>query len=142
MARTKASYNPPQKDQEAITEVQRCIDEAKRWHNTFARKVERRYEAWRGMLPAGDGSKPKGWRSNQHPPYLINIIEGMLASIEEENPIWDVTPRSLPGMTAMDALMAADGAEVASYLLSHQMQIDQFSGSPATAVMRGCTPAR
>lgn len=126
MAKTLPSYNPPQRDRDAIQEVIRCVDEARRWHNTFARKVERRYESWRGMLPDG-GSKPSGWRSQQHPPYLINIVEGMLSSLEEENPLWNVTPRAVPGMTASEAMMASDGAELASYLLSHQMRVDQFS---------------
>jgi len=126
MAKTPPSYNPPQKDKAAIEEVIRCVDEARRWHNTFARKVEKRYEAWRGMLPSGS-SKPPGWRSQQHPPYLINIVEGMLSSLEEENPLWTVTPRALPEMTAAEAMMAADGADVASYLLTHQMRVDQFA---------------
>jgi len=125
MAKTLPSYNPPQKDKAAIEEVIRCVDEARRWHNSFARRVERRYEAWRGMLPSG-GSKPSGWRSQQHPPYLINIVEGMLSSLEEENPLWTVTPRAVPGMTAQEALSAADGADLASYLLTHQMRVDQF----------------
>jgi hypothetical protein len=37
------------------------------------------------MLPENQ-PPPTGWRSQQHPPYLINIVEGMLASMEEENP--------------------------------------------------------
>ena len=126
MAKTPPSYNPPQKDKAAIEEVIRCVDEARRWHNAFARKVEKRYEAWRGMLPSGS-SKPPGWRSQQHPPYLINIVEGMLSSLEEENPLWTVTPRALPEMTAAEAMMAADGADIASYLLTHQMRVDQFA---------------
>jgi len=119
-------YKPSEKDKKAIEEIQRCIDEGKRWHNQFAKKVERRYEAWRGLLPE-NAPKPQGWRSNQHPPYLINIVEGMLASIEEQNPIWEVNPRALPGMTADMAMESVDRAEIASYLLTHQMRIDDFS---------------
>src|SRR5262245_32618332 len=126
MAQTTPTYSPPERDLKVIAEVQRCIEEGKRWHNQFAKKVERRYEAWRGMLPENN-PPPRGWRSNQHPPYLINIVEGMLASLEEQNPVWKVHPRALPGMAVEEAMGAVYGAEIASYLLTHQMRVDQFS---------------
>lgn len=124
--RTPPRYQPSQKDEDAIREVRRCIDEAKRWHNDFARKVERRYEAWRGMLPP-DADISSGWRSNQHPPYLINIVEGMLSSLEEQNPTWNVFPRAVPGMTMEDAIETSANAELSSYLLAHQMRVDSFA---------------
>ena len=126
MAKTSPSYNPPERDKKAIAEVQKCIDEGKRWHNSFIKRVDRRYEAWRGMLPE-NAQPPAGWRSQQHPPYLINIVEGMLASLEEENPTWEVTPRAIPDMDMEDALTAADGAALASSLIAHQMRVDDFS---------------
>ena len=104
--------------------MRECVSEAKRWHNRFAKKVERRYDAWRGLLP--ENNQPKGWRSNQHPPYLINIVEGMLSSLEEPNPTWLVQPRPLPGMEIDEVMAATDGAEIATYLLGHQMRIDGF----------------
>lgn len=127
MARTPPRYSPPVRDLQAIQEVQRCIDEAKRWHNLFAKKVDRRYEAWRGMLPESDENRARGWRSAQHPPHLINIVEGMLSSLEEENPLWDVTPRAVPGLTIEEAISASESAELSSYLLSMQMRIDDYA---------------
>ena len=120
-------YNPSETDQAIIREVQDCITEGKRWHNQFVWRVERRYDAWRGLQPdAVDNAKPQGWRSNQHPPYLINIVEGMLASLEEVNPQWNVVPRALPEMTAQDMAHAADNADFVSALITHQMRIDNF----------------
>jgi len=118
-------YTPSEADQKVIKEVHDCIDEGKRWHNRFARKVERRYEAWRGMLPENN-PPPPGWRSNQHPPYLINIVEGMLANLAEDQPDWIVRPRALPDMTGDELLAAVDNAQIASYLLQHQMRVDGF----------------
>jgi len=126
MAQTPPAYNPNQKDQRAIQQVMDCITEGKRWHNSFAKRVDHRYEAWRGLLPENQ-DPPTGWRSNQHPPYLINIVEGMLASLEEQNPVWNVKPRVLPDMTMEDALASVDAAELSSYLIGHQMRIDGFS---------------
>src|SRR5262245_37670763 len=127
MAQTTPTYSPPERDRKVIAEVQECITEGKRWHNVFAKKVERRDEAWRGMLPENQ-SPPRGWRSQQHLPYLINIVEGKLASLEEQNPSWLVHPRALPGMTPEEAMNAVFGADLASYLLTHQMRIDGFAG--------------
>jgi hypothetical protein len=119
-------YDPPDRDKKAIAEVRKCIEEGKRWHNDFAKKVERRYDAWRGLLPENQPA-PKGWRSMQHPPYLINIVEGMLSNLEEATTNWLVKPRALPGMTPEEALFASDGAEISSYLLGHQMRVDGFN---------------
>jgi hypothetical protein len=131
VANTPPTYKPSQKDKEHIQRVLDCINEAKRWHNAFAKKVERRYEAWRGMLPENQ-PPPTGWRSQQHPPYLINIVEGMLASLEEENPRWTVYPRAIPGMAIEEAIAYSANAELSSYLLSHQMRIDGFGRKGGT----------
>src|SRR5262252_2925295 len=126
MAQNPPQYNPNAKDRAAIQEVKDCITEGKRWHNSFVQRVDRRYEAWRGMLPE-NAKPPAGWRSNQHPPFLINIVEGMLASLEEQNPSWEVAPRAIPEMDMTDALAAVDRSELASYLIGHQMRVDAFT---------------
>lgn len=125
--KTPPRYQPNQAERDAIEEVLRCINDGKRWHNEFARRVERRYSAWRGLQEERSSAKPRGWRSNQHPPYLISIVEGMLSALEEQQPVWTITPRALPGMAIEEAMAATDGAEAASYLVSHQMRIDEFS---------------
>jgi hypothetical protein len=117
-------YRPNERDRDAIEEVRECISYAKKWHNAFARRVERRYDAWRGLQDTD--TKPKGWRSNQHPPYLINIVEGMLSSLEDPNPAWTITPRVYPGVTVEEIVQRTEGADIGSYLLGHQMRIDGF----------------
>jgi len=126
MAQNPPTYNPSARDKKAIQEVQDCVTEGKRWHNSFIKRVDRRYEAWRGMLPE-NAKPPAGWRSNQHPPFLINIVEGMLASLEEQNPTWEVFPRSIPEMDMEEALATIDSSELASYLIGHQMRVDGFT---------------
>lgn len=125
MPKTPPQYSPNDRDQKLIRTVLDCVTEGKRWHNEFARKVERRYEAWRGMLPENQ-PQSTGWRSQQHPPYLINIVEGMLSSIQEENPIWNVHPRAIPDMEMDEAIAYSRNAQMSSYLLTHQMRIDDF----------------
>jgi hypothetical protein len=100
------------------------VSKCKKWHNAFAKRIERRYDAWRALQDTD--IKPKGWRSNQHPPYLINIVEGMLASLEDPNPTWNVKPRVYPGLDIDGIVQRVRGAELSSHLLSHQMRIDGF----------------
>lgn len=117
-------YQPSDAEQQALDEVNHCIEEARRWHTSFARKVERRYDAWRGMAPE---NAPKSWRSQLHPPYLINIVEGMLSSMEETEPTWQVTPCVVPGMSLEEAVAMSDRAEINEHLLTHQMRVDEFA---------------
>jgi hypothetical protein len=123
-AKETPDYKPSEKDRDAIEEVRECVSQAKKWHNAFAKRVERRYDAWRGLQDTD--TKPKGWRSNQHPPFLINIVEGMLSSLEDPNPTWNITPRVYPGIDIEQIIQRTEGADLASHLLQHQMRIDGF----------------
>lgn len=120
----KPVYKPDDREKAALTQVRNAIDEAKRWHTQFASRVERRYNAWRGMAPQ---NAPATWRSNMHPPYLINIVEGMLSQMEEQTPVWKVTPRALPGMTLEEAQASGANAETLGHVITHQMRIDDFT---------------
>jgi hypothetical protein len=124
VAERKPRYKPTDAEKKAINELKHCIEEARRWHTTFAQKVERRYSAWRGMTA---DNAPKGWRSNIHQPLLINVVEGMLSSMEEAEPQWKVKPRAVPGMSLEEVVAATTNAEVSQHLLQHQMRVDDFA---------------
>ena len=123
MARQR-KYKPTDEERKALKEVQDCIAEATRWHKTFATKVERRYSAWRGLLPEQNS---RTWRSNIHQPLLINVVEGMLSSMEEAEPRWVVSPFALPGMQLQDIVDLSDNAEISAHLLDYQMRLDRFA---------------
>ncbi len=123
MARAK-SYKPTAAERESIDTVVKAINECKRWHEPFARKIEKRYSAYRGMSVE---NAPATWRSNVQQPLLINTVEGMLSSMEDAEPTWDVTGRILPDMEIDEALEQTENAEYAGYLLAHQMRCDDFA---------------
>lgn len=144
MAKTrKKNYRPTDEEKKAIDLVVKGIAECRRWHEPFARKVEKRYDAWRGMSIE---NAPATWRSNVQQPLLINIVEGMLSSMEDGNPTWDVYGRLLPGMSYAEALAQSENAEFAKYLLQHQMRIDEFAAKQSPFMLQdliaGFTVAR
>lgn len=123
------TYDPPPAEKEALDLVKRAVEECRRWHQTFAFKVEKRYSAWRGMAP---DNTPRNWRSQLHPPHLINIVEGMLASMEEGEPAWQVDPRILPGMDIQEASEQGDKAKLNEYLVTDLMRCDGFPMKQST----------
>lgn len=125
MARPRQpAYKPTDEEKKALGLVKEAIAHCRKWHEPFARKLEKRYSAWRGM---SEDNAPSTWRSNVQQPLLINIVEGMLASMEDGNPTFDVFGRVLPGMTYEEALAQAENADFAAALLQHQMRIDEFA---------------
>jgi hypothetical protein len=119
----KPKYKPSDKDKRALDFARKCIEEGARWHRSFTERVERRYDAYRGMAAE---QVTKTWRSNLHPPYLINIVEGMLASMEETVPYWEVSPKVVPGMSLEEAIDMSDRAELNEALLNCQFSEDDF----------------
>lgn len=137
------SYKPTDEERQAIKLVTFCIDECKRWHQRFAEKVDRRYSAWRGMQA---DNAPKNWRSNVHQPLLINVVEGMMSSMEEAVPTWRVHGRAVPGMSLEEALAQSDKAEICTALIDHQMRVDEFASKQSPFMLQdliaGYTPAK
>ncbi len=136
-------YTPTQTEREAIDIVEKAINECKRWHEPFARKVEKRYDAWRGMSAQ---EAPRGWRSNVQQPLLINIVEGMLASMEDGQPTWDVLGRVVPGMSIEEAFEQSDRTELSAALLRDQMRRDEFAIKQGPFILQdliaGFTPGK
>jgi hypothetical protein len=142
-SRNKPSYKPSATDRASIEIVVKAINECKRWHEPFVRKVEKRYSAYRGMSA---DEAPAGWRSNVTQPLLINIVEGMLASMEEAEPTWEAVGRIVPGMGIEEAVAQSDRAEFCAALVADQMRRDEFASKQAPFMLQdliaGYTPGK
>jgi len=70
-------------------------EQAEQFSQSYVDKVERRYRAYRGMAELRTDSAD-AWRSNLTTPYILQTIEGMIATMLDPNPMWKVDPRPQP----------------------------------------------
>src|SRR4029077_10338338 len=106
--------------------VLNAVESAEPFHNTWAQKIEKRYRAYRGIAETKN-EKPQGWRSNLTTPYLLQVAEGMLATMMDPKPTWRVRPKPLPGedTEAVDARLKK--SNIATAGLQWAMDEDDFA---------------
>ena len=113
-------YEPP----DIVSRVLRGFEQDERPHAEFTAATDRRYRAYRGLIDAR--SQAASWTNKQHPPYILQIIETMIASSLEPHPLWQVKARPKMGDPVLIAAEQA-GAKAMEILLSEQLDIDHFS---------------
>lgn len=108
---------------EVLAKCLNGFDEDIKAHDVFARKVDRRYRAYRGVMERS--SDAASWTNQVHPPYVLQIIETMVSSLIDPNPKW--RPRARPRMDSppdTDALQT--GSRALEVLLAYQLDRDRF----------------
>src|SRR5262245_17824150 len=124
--RSTSVYSPGEEDRKAIDLVVKAVETCERdWHDAFCAKVEQRYMAYRGIRQQAEGTA--GWRSNVTAPYLLNIIEGMLATLVDPNPFMMVTPMPTPGEDLLAVMARMRNAEKAEAKLNADLNRDRFA---------------
>ena len=111
-----------------LTKVLNAVESAESFHNSWVAKIEKRYRAYRGIAEKRqDAEKVPGWRSKLTTPYLLQVAEGMLATMVDPKPTWEVKPKPLPG-EAVDAVNdRMKKSTIASAGLQWAMQEDDFA---------------
>jgi len=90
-------------------------------HDLWAAKVDRWYSSWRGIL---ERSSPAAeWRSTLHPPYILQIVETLVAGVLDPNPRWKVRARQRMGGPE-ELRSIVEGAKALEILLSAQRDAD------------------
>ena len=117
-------YSPGTHVPDALTLVTQAINRAEDFHNSWIEKVERRYKAYRGVTSTT--TTTPAWRSKLTTPYLLQICEGMLATMMDPKPTWDVQPRPLPGESLEEVSARGQSARVAKAALQWAMDADDF----------------
>jgi len=118
-------YDPTLEYADALSMVVSAQESAEMFAQNYVDKVERRYRAYRGMaeLKVDEGDE---WRSNLTTPYILQTVEGMIATMLDPNPMWNVTPRPQP-FEPLEVIMARlGGGEIASQGLQWAMDNDDF----------------
>lgn len=106
-----------------LAPVLRQFDEAGKYHNGFVDGVERRYKAWRGILSTQ--SEAAQWTSKLHPPYIMPIVETIVANFIDDRFRFQINPRPRVGTPEeLESLRA--GAKAMEYLLRYQLDVTHF----------------
>ena len=124
-----------------VTLVRRAVEDCERiYHDQFIRKVEKRYLAYRGLAdekaPVTQGQddpyyrRPEDgedWHSDITTPYVLQTCEGMLATMLEPNPTFDVKPRPRPDEPLQEVLDRLRSVEAVSDTLRYALDRDSFA---------------
>jgi hypothetical protein len=126
VASASSVYSPSEEDRKAINLVVKAVESCERdWHDSFCAKVEQRYSAYRGIRQQAEGTA--GWRSNVTAPYLLNIVEGMLATMADPSPFMSVAPLPTPGEDLRAVMARLENAESAEAKLNSDLNRDRFA---------------
>lgn len=110
-----------------LTKVLRAVESAESFHRGWVDKIEMRYRAYRGIAEAKQpGQKTQGWRSDLTTPYLLQVAEGMLATMQDPKPTWDVCPKPVPGEPLDAVNHRLRKSKIASAGLQWAMDEDDF----------------
>lgn len=104
--------------------VARCrkeFEEDSKHHDLWARKVDRWYRAYRGEYE--DARQRAEWRSDVHPPYLLQIVDTLASGLSDPNPRWNPKPRP-KAASDFDIGRSREGAKQLGWLLAYQRKAD------------------
>lgn len=113
---------------DAVDLVVKAVEDCERtYHDAFVEKVERRYLAYRGLTEEGDDVDPDDWHSNITTPYVLQTCEGMLATMLEPSPRFNVQPRPKPEETLEQVVERLNGVDAVSDVVAYALDRDQFA---------------
>jgi hypothetical protein len=125
--RTTDPYGSPDLPaQDELALVLQALASVEDFHRAWTAQVEKRYRAYRGIAEKRRERNPQNWRSNLTTPYILQVIEGMLATVLDPKPKWEVGPRPLPGEDLEHILARRQSGKVASHALQYAMDADGF----------------
>jgi len=127
-ARTTDPYGSPDYPlQDELTLVITAMNSVLSFHAQWVDKIERRYRAYRGIAESRNQSKKvPAWRSKLTTPYILQVVEGMIATMLDSKPAWDVCPKPRPGESMDDTLARQQSAKIATAALQWAMDEDDF----------------
>jgi hypothetical protein len=118
---------------DALSLVVNAVEKCERdYHDEFIRKVERRYLAYRGLaqdedLGQTDPDPTEAWRSAVTTPYVLQTCEGMLATMLEPKPRFDIQPRPQPDEPLQEVLGRIASVESIGDTLAYALDRDGFA---------------
>ena len=117
------------KQADAVRLVVKAVEDCeRRYHDGFVDKVERRYNAYRGLAEgASTTANEEDWHSDVTTPYVLQTCEGMLATMLEPNPRFNVQPRPRPDEPLEEVVSRVHAVEAISDTLRYALDRDHFA---------------
>jgi hypothetical protein len=118
---------------DALTLVVNAVQKCERdYHNAFVEKVEKRYLAYRGLMQddemaQADPDPSEQWRSQITTPYVLQTCEGMLATMIEPRPRFDVQPRPRPDEPIQEVIARITSVDAVADTLTYALDRDDFA---------------
>jgi hypothetical protein len=103
-----------------------AIESVAAFHKGFTEQVERRYRSYRGIAEKRR-ERTQDWRSNLTTPYILQVVEGMIATLLDAKPSWEVMPKPRAGEPLEDILGRQQSSRIASSALQWAMDEDGFA---------------
>jgi hypothetical protein len=125
-------YDQSKLADEVALVVKAVTDCERRYHDAFVERIERRYEAYRGLADESMSSssttsdEDDDWHSNVCTPYVLQTCEGMLATMLEPSPRFNVKPRPRPDEPLDQVVERIKGVDAIEDVLSYALQRDRF----------------
>ena len=112
----------PNKTDPAVELLNKRLDDTRSYHQDFVNKCEQRYKSYRGVLERQ--KEEAQWTAKYHPPYILQMIEAMIAAILDPNPKVRVRPRPKIGENFTERTVAAKTLE---NLINYSLDVDGFA---------------
>jgi hypothetical protein len=106
----------------AVDLLTKRLGETKSSHETVVAKVESLYKSYRGVLRKE--SEAADWVAKYHPPYILQMVEAMIAAIIDPNPRVRVRPRPKIGEDPVERNLAAKTLE---NLINYSLDQDGYA---------------
>jgi hypothetical protein len=123
---------------DAVALVVKAVEDCeRRYHDAFVEKVERRYMSYRGLIDDGKGGTggkdtprldEEDWHSNVTTPYVLQTCEGMLATMLEPSPSFNVRPRPKPDEPIDEVMQRILAIESIQDTLKYALDRASFAG--------------
>jgi hypothetical protein len=120
-------YDQTQVDDAVALVVKAVEDCERRYHDEFVRKVEKRYLAYRGLTEQTPAPDEDDWHSMITTPYVLQTCEGMLATMLEPHPRFNVQPRPRPEEPLDEVLRRVTRVDAIEDTIRYALDRDHFA---------------
>jgi hypothetical protein len=120
--------NPDEVLDPAVKLVKDNIEAAESaYHNNWASNVDQRWDDYHALFEEQQTEEDdeENWQSKIYPPYLIPIVEGMIASMVEPNLKLLAKPRPRPGEDVVSIERRVENAKVVEIAVNYAFEVDK-----------------